>query len=70
MKNLSPEERAIIDSTVIMTNITHVCVMALSRISNTIPSKVDGVAQSNLSIADMMVKGILGKVAEAHRNAK
>ena len=69
MKNLSPEERALIDSGVTMTNVVHVCAMALSRMSHTIPTQVDGVNHSNLSIAAMMAKGILDKVGEEYRNA-
>ena len=64
MNNISNEERALFESSSNLTNVVHVLVLALGRVSHTIPREIDGVAYTNVNIARMLTTGIVAKVQE------
>ena len=65
MRLLTTEERRLYNSSAVLSNVVHVCVMALGRISNTVPQEIDGVAYTAENLAELVASAAVSKLQES-----
>lgn len=62
MRKLTTQDRKMFESTAVLSNVVHACVLAMGRISNSVPTEIDGVAYTAENLSSIVTKSIISKL--------